>query len=1777
MNNDDGGWVNVEYDISAVANNQAAVYIRWGLGTTDGSWNFCGWNLDDVKITGDPMVTVGVVVTQSGGSTNVTEGGATDTYTVKLGSQPTASVTVSVTPNSQVSVNPTSLAFTTANWSTPQTVTVTAVNDAANEFAHLGSITHSVSSTDSNYNGIGVDGVLVNITDNDNSAPVVNAGTDQAVYLTGDVWSPNELAPIAWYDASDAATVTQSSGAVSQWNSKVGTSHMLQATGIKQPIVGGVNQINGLNAIAFDGTDDALKTSSNPFGASISNAMIMAVTNIGTMTNSTMFSLTGGSTNRWQAHSTWGDSVMYFDCGGSSGVNRVSGASGWSAGQNKLLGFYSSTTDNVQQVWANGTMMLGDATGHTVSTLSGLALGHDGATSYDNCSMGEVVILNSSVTATNRQKLEGYLAHKWGMQGDLPADHPYKSQSPSNAAAVANLDGTVSDANGDILTTTWSVVSGPASVTFGNVNAVDTTATFTATGTYTLRLSASDPGVTTNDDVVITVNTATGYVVSYNGNGNTGGTAPASQNKTAGVNLTLASNSGSLVKTGYTYTGWNTASNGSGTTYAAGATYSTDANLALFAAWTPNSYTVTLNNQSGTGGSVSVSATYGLAMPAATAPTRTGYTFGGYYTATGGGGTQYYTAAMASAANWNLVVNTTLYAKWTPNSYTVTFNANGGDAPSPASTSVTYASTYGTLATTARTGYTFNGWFTAITGGSLVTASTAVTTASNHTLYAQWTAVPTYVVSYNGNGNTGGSVPSSQTKTQGVALTLATNSGILVRTGYTFVGWNTTPAGDGTNYAVGGSYTTDAAIILYAKWTINTYVVSYNANGATSGSAPSNQTKTHDVTLNLANNTGNLARTGYTFGGWSINADGSGMSYAVGAAYTTNAALNLYAKWTPDTYVVTYNANGATSGSVPSNQIKIHDVSLTLATNTGTLAKTDYVFAGWNTAPDGSGTTYAVGASYTGNTAITLYARWTGVTYVVNYLGNGSTGGSVPANQTKTHNEALILASNSGGLVKTGYTFSGWNTSADGTGTLYTAGASYTTNANLTLYANWTVDTYVVSYNANSSTSGAVPANQTKTYNVSLNLASNSGNLARTGYVFNGWNTSADGTGTSYAVGAAYTGNAAITLYAKWTPNTYLVSYNANGANAGSVPANQTKIHDTKLTLSGNIGSLAKTGSTYSGWNTAANGTGTDYAEGALYEGNTALTLYAKWTPNVYTLTYHGNGSTGGSVPVDANSYNHNQTVTVIGQGTLTKTPYLFTGWNTAVDGSGTTYGSGSTFVITNNVVLYAQWNPGPVTIYEPFTDTNASLTGNTPGEGLTGTWTADAAFTVNSTSLAYGSLPTNAGRVNITGSAGTCNATLGSALATNSLLSDGSTLWFSMIINTPTTGTGNSDTGFAIGTSNILTTNGIPMANGNQGIGFSINGSQLRAASWNAAKTDVTGASIPTNTAKLVVGKIVWASGSDVISLYLPDTSLNLGSVVSTHSATLNQSAFNKISFGMRSNTFAFDEIRFGSTYESVIGQGGSGTVDHFAISSIASPQTVGAPITGITIVARNATNQTVSNFSGTVTFGGTAGITGTSANFVSGVLSGLSVTPATAGTDRTFTVSDGAGHTGSVTFTVQTMYATWTGEAFANPFIDTASTSNPDGDALNNLQEFAFGLDPTDSTNRPVAFVMAGDVTASGIPILMDFDPAATTTDYRAVFARRKNHASFGLNYSTQFSADLRVWTTSGTTPTVLTGAESAGDMEAVSVPYPSTVPVFGGGAEQAPKFFRVGVVEN
>ena|GEM_PF-5241579 len=183
---------------------------------------------------------------------------------------------------------------------------------------------------------------------------------------------------------------------------------------------------------------------------------------------------------------------------------------------------------------------------------------------------------------------------------------------------------------------------------------------------------------------------------------------------------------------GYKFDNWYTAASG-GTKVSADSIYNEFGNSTLYAHWSPNEYTVTFDANGGTVSPTSSKIKTDTAYSLPT-PKRNGYTFNGWYTAKTGG------TKITSSTKFTAAANQTLYAQWTANEYTVTFDANGGTV-SPTSSKIKTDTAY-SLPTPKRNGYTFNGWYTAKTGGTKITSSTKFTAAANQTLYAQWTAVP---------------------------------------------------------------------------------------------------------------------------------------------------------------------------------------------------------------------------------------------------------------------------------------------------------------------------------------------------------------------------------------------------------------------------------------------------------------------------------------------------------------------------------------------------------------------------------------------------------------------------------------------------------------------------------------------------------------------------------------------------------------------------------------------------------------------------------------------------------------------------------------------------------------------------------------------------------------------------------------------------------------------------------------------------------------------------
>ena len=257
---------------------------------------------------------------------------------------------------------------------------------------------------------------------------------------------------------------------------------------------------------------------------------------------------------------------------------------------------------------------------------------------------------------------------------------------------------------------------------------------------------------------------------------------------------------------------------------------------------------------------------------------------------------------------------------------------------------------------------------------------------------AKWVPFNGYSVTYSGNGNAGGTAPTDSTSyNPGATVTVLGNTGTLTRTGYTFASWNTRAGGGGTTHAPNATFTINANPTLYAQWAVNTDTITYNGNGSTSGFQVDMSSPYNEGTTVTVMSRGNLAKTGYTFASWNTQAGGGGTTYAPNATFTLSVNTTLYAQWTLNSDTLTYNGNGATSGSRADTNSPYSDGATVTVKDQGTFARTGYTFASWNTQAGGGGTSYAPNATFTINAITTLYAQW------VSSGGGSSTSGGGPS------------------------------------------------------------------------------------------------------------------------------------------------------------------------------------------------------------------------------------------------------------------------------------------------------------------------------------------------------------------------------------------------------------------------------------------------------------------------------------------------------------------------------------------------------------------------------------------------------------------------------------------------------------------------------------------------------------------------------------------------------------------------------------------------------------
>lgn len=765
--------------------------------------------------------------------------------------------------------------------------------------------------------------------------------------------------------------------------------------------------------------------------------------------------------------------------------------------------------------------------------------------------------------------------------------------------------------------------------------------------------------------------TGTGsYTVTFDANGGTVSTATktVTNGQTYGELPTPA-------RSGYSFAGWYTDATG-GTKVTASSNVNKTSDHTLYAHWSEEAVMVSVSLNTNGGNSVTpdnfevaVGAVYG-SLPT---PTRTDYTFDGWFDAPEGGNQ---VTAATPVSNQDAH---TLYAHWTKNitTVTVTLNANGGTV-STGSIDLSIGGIYGDLPTPTREGYSFLGWYDAAKDGNAITASTKVTNSNPHSIFAYWKEVATDItVTFNPNGGTV-SIGSKTVKTGGIYGSPWPST--ATRAGYSFNGWYTSLEG-GTVVTATTTVTEKVSHTLFAHWTPNNITVTFNPNGG----SVSPTTKSYTVGGTYTEMP-NPTRDGYEFDGWYTNSS-EGEPVVEYDEITQTSSHSLYAHWTAKAIPVTFNGNGGTA-SEEARTVTFNSTYGTLPT----ASRSGYNFKGWFTAATG-GKQISSSSTVTEKTAHTLYAQWTEINVTVSFDANG---GSV------SKSSAQVTVGQPYGTLpepsRTGYKFDGWFTDKTD-GTLVESTTNVSTQTAHTLYAHWTVTVVTVTFSGNGGTSSKASA--------SLTIGEKYGTLptaTRSGYDCLGWFTEAEG-GEVVTKDTKVTQTSAHTLYAHWQKQivTMTVTFDANG---GSVPEGSESKTVTYESTYGTLPEPQRDGYKWDGWFTAASG-GTKVVSTSTVNSKVAHTLYAHWTKDVITVKVLLNAN-GGNVETDSVDVTYDNPYGDLPQPDE-RSEYNFDGWFTEETG-GSEVKSTTKVTLETQHTLYAHWTKKVITVTVNFSANGGSI-----------------------------------------------------------------------------------------------------------------------------------------------------------------------------------------------------------------------------------------------------------------------------------------------------------------------------------------------------------------------------------------------------------------------------------------------------------------------------------
>lgn len=843
-------------------------------------------------------------------------------------------------------------------------------------------------------------------------------------------------------------------------------------------------------------------------------------------------------------------------------------------------------------------------------------------------------------------------------------------------------------------------------------------------------------------------------------------------------------------RAGYTFEGWATEPDATEPEY--NDKLRLKENLTLYAVWKPEQFTVTFDGNGGTTNVESVTENYNakVDLPIAERP---GYTLLGWDE-----NQEATKATYSTNSKYTIKGNTTLYAIWSINTYTVTFNAGEGTVNQN-----TIEGTYNTeirLPEATRKGYELLGWSEDAKATQPQYTNTYVI-KENKVLYAVW-STKRYTVVLDANG---GQIGDSTDSIKSITNNYLTNITLptATREGYTFTGWST------NINAILGEYKTNYEIqdniTLYAIWTSDKYTITFNGNGGIVETETISANFNSDIILPEA------TRAGYTLVGWDIRASSANAKYEAGKEYTVQGNITLYAIWRANKFDIILNGNGG--AFVYGNGNKIEQISYQkYASDTITMPmqettngypviqRNGYTFKGWATEAGSDVIKYQPGKTYSVSDIVAnstnLYAIWQINKYTITFNRNSSDN-SIKINGESTENyhitenylENVALPA----ATRNGYTLLGWSenptdTTVDASGTV---GTTVTITEDKTYYAIWEANpTEIVFYpNGGNITVNGEQTNEKTQYitRYESTINNNVSELApsRQGYTFEGWYTSENGGSQVYGTNGKgiigtnywdeegkwiYTLNS-LKLYARWKEKTYTITFDPNGGNI----TENTKEVVYNSTKNNNVSSLnpTKTGYIFNGWYTERtegiqvykNDGSSNANSNTFWNSNNQwvytddITLYAQWIPITYTITYNGNGSTSGSTPQSSHTYDEAKKLTANG---FERTGFEFVGWSTQATGSKQYSNSESVVNLSSQngskITLYAVWKEEEYTI--TFNANGGTIQEDTKKVVYSSTQNNDVS-TLNPTKFGYifnGWYTSTSGGIQVYGSNGKCN-----------------------------------------------------------------------------------------------------------------------------------------------------------------------------------------------------------------------------------------------------------------------------------------------------------------------------------------------------------------------------------------------------------------------------------